>query len=113
MDADTMSPESIQARLDELQKELIRKANSKQNYDAIADEIFTLREQKSQSEADTGSGEETRKRVAELQDFIGSQQSEITEFDESLVRKLIQQITVYDDHLAVRFKSGLEIDINE
>ena len=47
------------------------------------------------------------------QDFIGSQQSEITEFDESLVRKLIQQITVYDDHFTVRFKSGLEININE
>lgn len=48
------------------------------------------------------------------QDFIGSQQSEITEFDESLVRKLIQQITVYDDHFTVRKpKSGLEIDINE
>ena len=45
--------------------------------------------------------------------FIRSQQSEITEFDESLVRKLIQQITVYDDHFTVRFKSGLEIDINE
>ena len=85
MDADTMSPDGIQARLDELQKKLIRKANSKQDYDAIA----------------------------ELQDFIGSQQSEITEFDESLVRKLIQQITVYDDHLTVRFKSGLEIEINE
>ena len=78
-------------------KELIRKANSKQGYDAIADEIFTLREQKSQAEADTRSREETQKRIAELQDFIGSQQSEITEFDESLVRKLIQQITVHDD----------------
>ncbi|MEE8723602.1 MAG: recombinase zinc beta ribbon domain-containing protein [Atopobiaceae bacterium] len=113
MAADTMSPDGIQARLDELQKELIRKANSKQDYDAIADEIFTLRGQKSQAEADTRSREETRKRIAELQDFIGSQQSEITEFDESLVRKLIQQITVYDDHFTVRFKSGLEIDINE
>ena len=111
MDADTMSPDGVQARLDELQKELIRKANSKQDYDGIADEIFTLREQKSQSEADTRSREETRKRIAELQDFIGSQQSEITEFDESLVRKLIQQITVYVGHLAVRLKSGLEIDI--
>ncbi|MFR0555686.1 hypothetical protein [Pseudoscardovia radai] len=77
------------------------------------DEIFTLREQKSHTEADTRSREETRKRIAKLQDFIGSQQSEITEFDESLVQKLIQQITVYDDHLAVRFKSRLEIDINE
>ena len=33
-----MIPDGIQARLDELQKELIRKANSKQDYDAIADE---------------------------------------------------------------------------
>ena len=46
MAADTMSPDGIQARIDELQKELIRKANSKQDYDAIADEIFTLHEQK-------------------------------------------------------------------
>jgi ribosomal protein L29 len=111
MDADTMSPDGIQARLDKLQKELIRKANSKQDYDAIADEIFTLREQKSQAEADTRSREETRKRIAELQNFIGGQQSEITEFDESLVRKLIQQITVYDDHFSVEFKSGITIDI--
>ena len=81
--AGTMRPDGIQARLDKLQKELIRKANSKQDYDAIA----------------------------ELQDLIGGQQSEIAEFDESLVRKLIQQITVYDDHFTAEFKSGLTIDI--
>lgn len=109
--ANTMSPDGIQARLDEPQKEFIRKANSKQDYDAIADEIFTLREQKSQAEADTRSREETLKRIAELQDFIGSQQSEITEFDESLVRKLIQQITVFADHFTIGFKSGVTIDI--
>ena len=111
MDADTMSPDCIQAGLDELQKELIRKANSKQDYDAIADEIFTLREQKSQAEADTRSREETRKRIAELQDFIAVQETDITEFDEALVKKLIQQITVYDDHFTVEFKSGITIDI--
>lgn len=74
--------------------------------------IFRLREQKSQAEADARSCEERQKRIAELQDFIGSQQTEITEFDESLVRKLIGQITIYDDHITVLFKSGLKIDIN-
>ena len=44
-----MSPDGIQARLDELQEELIRKTNTKQDYNAIADEIFTLCEQKSQA----------------------------------------------------------------
>lgn len=43
INADTMSPDGIQARLDELQKVLIKKANSKQDFDAITDEIFTLR----------------------------------------------------------------------
>ena len=64
-------------------------------------------------DADTMSPDGIQARLDELQYFIGSQQSEITEFDESLVQKMIQQITVYDDHLTVRFKSGLEIDINE
>ena len=82
MAADTMSPDGIQAWLDELQKELIQKANSKQNHDAIADENFTLRKQKSQAEAHTHSREEPRKRIAEPQDFIGSQRSDITEFNE-------------------------------
>jgi hypothetical protein len=37
---DTLSPDDIQARLEELQQELIKKANNKQDYDDIADEIF-------------------------------------------------------------------------
>jgi ribosomal protein L29 len=111
MAADTMSPDGIQARLDELQKELIKKANNKQDYDAIADEIFTLRGQKSQAEADTRSREETRKRIAELQDFIAGQETDITEFDEALVKKLIDKINVFADHFTVEFKSGIIIEI--
>lgn len=42
--ADTLSPNGIQDRLSELQKELIKKANNKQDCDAIADEIFRLRD---------------------------------------------------------------------
>ena len=61
--------------------------------------------------ADTMSPDGIQARLDELQDFIGSQQSEITEFDESLIRKLIQQITFYDDCFTVEFKSGITIDI--
>ena len=108
---DTLSPDGIQARLEELQKELIKKANSKQDYDAIADEIFRLREQKEQSEVDSHHREETMNRIKELQDFIAKQKTDITEFDEALVKKLIEKITVFADHFTVEFKSGLTIDI--
>lgn len=109
--ADTLSPDGIQARLEELQKELIKKANSKQDYDAIADEILRLREQKEQSEVDSHHREETMNRIKELQSFIAKQKTDITEFDETLVRKLIEKITVFADHFTVEFKSGLAIEI--
>ena len=38
--------DGINERLQELQKELLKKANSKEAYDEIADEIFKLREQR-------------------------------------------------------------------
>ena len=109
--ADTLSPDGIQARLEELQKELIKKANSKQDYDAIADEILRLREQKEKSEVDSHHREETMNRIKELQDFIAKQKTDITEFDEALVKKLIEKIAVFADHFTVEFKSGLTIDI--
>ena len=109
--ADTLSPDGIQDRLEELQKELIKKANNKQDYDAIADEIFRLRDQKEKSEVDSHNREETMNRIRSLQDFIAQQKTEITEFDEALVKKLIERITVFADHFTVEFKSGLTIEI--
>ena len=109
--ADTLSPDGIQARLEELQKELIKKANNKPDSDAIADEIIRLRDQKEKSELDSHHREEAMNRIKELQDFIAAQETGITEFDETLVKKLIEKITVFADHFTVEFKSGITIDI--
>ena len=93
-------------------KELfMQEANNKQDYDAIADEIFRLRDQKKQSEVDSHHREEAMNRIKELQDFISKQKTDITEFDEALVKKLIEKITVFADHFTVEFKPGLTIDI--
>ena len=111
--ADTLSPDGIQARIVELQQELIKKANNKQDYDAIADEIFRLREQKEKSEVDSHSREEAMNRIKELQDFIAGQKTAVTDFDEDRVKRLIEKITVFADHFTVEFKSGISIDITE
>ena len=33
------------------------------------------------------------------------------EFDEILVRRLVEQIMVYDEHITIKFKSGIEIKV--
>ena len=106
------SEEAIDQRLIELQKEIISKANNKESYDSIADDIFRLRKLKHQSEIEGVTRDEHIKRISELHDFITQNpQTELTEFDEALVRRLLQKITIYDDHYTMVFKSGVSVDI--
>lgn len=51
------------------------------------------------------------KRIKELQDFIAKQETDITEFDETLVKNLIEKITVFKGHFTAEFKSGITIEI--
>lgn len=103
--------QEIDSRLLELQKELLKKANARQNYDDLADEIENLREQKHAVMVESAEREGIKKRVAEMQQFLAEQQTEITEYDESLVRQLIEKITVYEDRFEVMFKSQTMVEI--
>lgn len=102
--------DSIDEKLMVLQQELIQKANSKEDYDEIADEIFRLRELRQKTTIDTAARDEQIKRINELQDYISQQTTYLTEFEEALVRRWIKQITIWDDRITVELKSGVSID---
>lgn len=111
--SDCASADGIDKQLEDLQHELLKKAHNKEEYDTVADEIFILRELKEQSTSDSFAREEKLKRITDLQDFISSQDTEITEFDEKLVRRLIEKITVFEDRFSVGFRSGISVEIEE
>lgn len=107
------SVENIDEKLMALQHEIIQKAQSKEAYDEIADEIVKLREERQQLAVDTSVLDDQIERIKEIQDFIRSQRTDITEFDKALIRRWIKHITVYEDHFTVELKSGLSIDVDE
>lgn len=90
----TASTDAIDEKLLALQQELLKKAHQKEAYDEIADEIFRLRELKQQTTVDTASRDEQISRITQLQDFISRQTADLTEFDEALVKRWVQKITV-------------------
>ena len=104
---DETSTENLDARLEELQRELLKRANAKQNYDDIADEIDRLREMKQVALTENVEREGLKQRISEMQQFLKEQTEQIEEYDESLVRRMIGKITVYED----KFKSGTSVDI--
>lgn len=101
----------IDKRLAELQQELINHASRKEDYNDIADEIFRLREMKQKNFTDTAVRDEQVKRINDLNEFIEQQDSELTEFDESLARRWLKEIVVWDDRFSVELKSGVSIEI--
>jgi hypothetical protein len=52
-----------------------------------------------------------KQRIEEMAQFLKNQTSELLEFDDQLVRKVIEKITVFDGKVTVEFKSSFELDI--
>lgn len=100
----------IDKRLAELQQELINHASRKEDYNDIADEIFRLREMKQKNFTDTAVRDEQVKRINELNEFIEQQNSELTEFDESLAQRWLKEIIVWDNRITIELKSDVSID---
>ena len=77
----------------------------------MADEIYRLRELKKNALIENAEREGKRQRITEMADFLNAQSYELEEYDEQLVRRLIEKVTVFDDKLTIEFKSGVKIDI--
>lgn len=103
----------IDNRLEELQAELLKLASTKSDYEDVADEIYTLREEKQKVQVDSASKDEIKKRIADMNTFLKDQPTKITEYDEALVRRLIEKVTVYEDKFTVEFKCGVTVDVKE
>ncbi|HPG91894.1 MAG TPA: integrase [Clostridia bacterium] len=43
--------------------------------------------------------------------FLREQPTAITEYDEQLVRRLIEKVTIYEDKFTVEFKSSVTVDV--
>lgn len=103
--------EKLNAILRDKQKALVKLAHEKKDYTVLADEIDILKEKKREILVQRAKTEGVKKRIAELTDFLQDANWELREYDESMVRKYIEQIKVYEDKFTVCFKAKVEIEI--
>ena len=102
--------DDIDRKLEELQQQLLIQAKSKNDYEDVADEIYRLRELKQNALVENAEREGKRQRIAEMTDFLNEQSCELEEYDEQLVRRLIEKVTVFDEKMTIEFKSGVTIE---
>lgn len=102
---------AIDVQLAERQQELLKLANARMDYESVADEIDRLREEKQNALVEDAERDGNRERIREMMRFLNEQPTEVSEYDEQLVRRLVEKITVYEDRFMVKFKAGTNIEI--
>lgn len=102
----------IDRRLVEQQQKLLKLASGKKDYSAVADEIHSLREQRQKVLAQDAERDGQKKHIEELKAFLEEQKDIPIEYDEQLVRRLVEKVTVFDEKIAVKFKSSVEMAVN-
>lgn len=86
-------------------------AASNADYEKVGSEIYRLRDEKQKAMMESANRDEVKKRIADMGAFLKEQPTVIAEYDEPLVRRLIEKVTVYEDKFTVEFKSRVTVDV--
>ena len=101
----------LNRKIGELEQHILQRTRAKQDSDDLGQEVIRLREEKYQLQLEDDTKESTRQKIVELEKAISEIGGKVDEYEEALVRKLIERITVYDEYFTVEFKSGIVIDV--
>ncbi len=102
--------EDIEQRLNDLQIQLLKLASAHADITLVTKEIYRLRDEKQKAQVENAGRDDLRKRIAEMSIFLRKQPTVIKEYDEKLVQRLIDKVTVHEDRFVVVFRSGVMVD---
>ena len=73
--------------------------------------IIQLKEKKQSILLSKAESDSSKQRMAEMMEFIKQVGKDSLEYDEVFVRRLVEQVMVYDENITIKFKSGIEIEV--
>lgn len=105
------SLDKLDVRIKEQQIRLIETGNDQKIIDEIGDKIISLRKEKQDIMTKAAKNIELQERINDMCSFWKEQTQVITEYSDTLVRRLIEKITIYDNKAVVEFKYGLQSEV--
>lgn len=102
---------TIDDKLSNLQMELIKVSGDEKAVENLGGEIISLREEWQELLKQAAERKDLQIKMQELADFLNHQDSAITEYDEALVRRLVDKVIIHDNKVTVILKSRLEMDV--
>lgn len=91
---------------------LIQAANQHQDCDALTEQIMDLRKQKEKVQSRETNQQAKLHSLDEINELVEFHKYGLVDFDEQLVRRLVEKITVFQRYMEFTFKNGEIIKVN-
>lgn len=98
--------------MNDLQIQLLKLASTHADITLVTNEIYRLRDEKQKAQVENAGRDDLRKRNDEMSIFLPKQMTVIKEYDEKLVRRLIDKVTIYEDQFEEMFRSEVMVEVD-
>lgn len=105
------SLEKLDIKIKDLQVKLLEAGKEQKIIDEIGDKSITLRKEKHDIMTKAAKNIELQERINDMFSFLEEQTQVIAEYSDTLVRRLIEKITVFDNKVVVEFKSRIQSEV--
>ena len=103
--------ETVRTELAQTQQNILQAAQSGEDIEALAEKLDILKRRETHLEGEAVQQKQKAARIREMKAYLAQPEVNEITYDEKLVRKFIENITVYDDRCVVRFKSGVDVTV--
>ncbi|BAW87288.1 recombinase family protein [Limosilactobacillus fermentum] len=104
--------DQIDQQLEEVQMKLIQAANQHQDCDALTQQIMDLRKQKEKVQSRETDQQAKLHSLDEINKLVELHKYGLVDFDEQLIRRLVEKITIFQRYMEFTFKDGEVIRVN-
>ena len=92
---------------------MVENSGNHELVEELADQIDDLREDRQDILAEAAERPDLQARMTDMIAFLEEMPEAVTEYSESLARRLVERITIFDEKIVVELKSGLQMEVEE
>lgn len=101
----------VDEKLAELQTQMIAVSSDEAAIEALGEQIDSLREDRQSILAEAAERSDLKQRMNDIISFLDEMPQAITEYSDTITRRLVEKITIFDEKIVVEMKSGLQMEV--
>ena len=103
---------AVDEKLTDLQAHMIAVSGDDAAIDALGVQIDGLRAERQSILAEAVNRSDLQEHMNDMISFLDEMPTMLTEYSDTITRRLVEKITIYDEKIVVELKSGLQMEVD-